>query len=167
VREEKFRADLYHRLNVISLTLPALRERPEDIRELAEYFVARYAKKCNRNVMGISSEALACLRQYDWPGNIRELENAMERAVVIGTSETILPEDLPDSLQESASDEEAEPAKYHEAIRKLKKQMILNALEQGEGNITEAAKLLGVHANYLHRLMRNLELRPKKKQTGA
>jgi transcriptional regulator with GAF, ATPase, and Fis domain len=167
VREEKFRADLYHRLNVISLTLPALRERPEDIRELAEYFVARYAKKCNRNVMGISSEALACLRQYDWPGNIRELENAMERAVVIGTSVTILPEDLPDSLQESASDEEAEPAKYHEAIRKLKKQMILNALEQGEGNITEAAKLLGVHANYLHRLMRNLELRPKKKQTGA
>jgi transcriptional regulator with GAF, ATPase, and Fis domain len=167
VHEEKFRADLYHRLNVISLTLPALRERPEDIRELAEHFVARYAKKCNRNVTGISSEALACLRQYDWPGNIRELENAMERAVVIGTSETILPEDLPDSLQESASEEETESAKYHEAIRKLKKQMILNALEQAGGNITDAAKLLGVHANYLHRLMRNLELRPKKKQTGA
>jgi transcriptional regulator with GAF, ATPase, and Fis domain len=167
VREEKFRADLYHRLNVISLTLPALRERPEDIRELAEHFAARYAKKCNRNVMGISTEAQACLRQYDWPGNIRELENAMERAVVIGTSEMILPEDLPESLQEGASEEESEPAKYHEAIRKLKKQMILSALEQAGGNMTEAAKLLGVHANYLHRLMRNLELRPKKKQTGA
>jgi transcriptional regulator with GAF, ATPase, and Fis domain len=167
VREEKFRADLYHRLNVISLTLPALRERPEDIAELAEHFAARYAKKCNRNVTEISAEALACLRQYDWPGNIRELENAMERAVVIGTSEMILPEDLPESLQESAEGGKEEPAKYHEAIRKLKKQLILSALEQAGGNMTEAAKLLGVHANYLHRLMRNLELRPKKRQTGT
>jgi transcriptional regulator with GAF, ATPase, and Fis domain len=166
VREEHFRADLYHRLNVISLTLPALRERPEDIAELAEHFAARYAKKCNRHVRGISAEALACLRQYDWPGNIRELENAMERAVVIGTSEMILPEDLPESLQEGAPGE-AETAKYHEAIRKLKKHMILNALEQAGGNMTEAAKVLGVHGNYLHRLMRNLELRPKRRQTGA
>jgi transcriptional regulator with GAF, ATPase, and Fis domain len=166
VREEQFRADLYHRLNVISLTLPALRERPEDIAELAEHFAARYAKKCNRNVQGISAEALTCLRQYDWPGNIRELENAMERAVVIGTSDMILPEDLPESLQEGASGE-AETAKYHEAIRKLKKQLILNALEQAGGNMTEAAKGLGVHANYLHRLMRNLELRPKRRQAGG
>ncbi|MGB9435179.1 MAG: sigma 54-interacting transcriptional regulator [Candidatus Acidiferrum sp.] len=169
VREERFRADLYHRLNVISLTLPALRERPEDVPELAEYFAARYAKKCNRNVSGISAEALACLRQYDWPGNIRELENAMERAVVIGSSEKILAEDLPESLQESAAGSAAcGPAKYHEAIRNLKKQMILSALERAGGNMTEAAKVLGVHANYLHRLMTNLELRGKmKKQTGS
>ena len=167
VRDEKFRADLYHRLNVITLTLPGLRDRAEDIPELAEYFVARHAKKCNRNVTGISAEALACLRNYDWPGNIRELENAMERAVVIGSSETIQPEDLPEGLEESSQRGEALPAKYHEAIRELKKQMILNALEQAGGGMTEAAKLLGVHANYLHRLMRNLELRPKKKQTGA
>ena len=169
VREERFRADLYHRLNVISLTLPSLRERPEDVPELAEYFAARYAKKCNRNVSGISAEALACLRQYDWPGNIRELENAMERAVVIGSSEKILAEDLPESLQESAEGSGAcGPAKYHEAIRNLKKQMILSALERAGGNMTEAAKVLGVHANYLHRLMTNLELRGKmKKQTGG
>jgi transcriptional regulator with GAF, ATPase, and Fis domain len=168
VREEKFRADLYHRLNVISLTLPPLRERPEDIAELAEHFAARYAKKCNRNVTGISAEALACLKQYDWPGNIRELENAMERAVVIGSSEKIWPEDLPESLQETAQGEVTEPPKYHEAIRNLKKQMILSAVEQAGGSVTEAAKLLGVHANYLHRLMRNLELRSRmKKLTGA
>lgn len=168
VREERFRTDLYHRLNVISLTLPALRERPEDIRELAEHFVARYAKKCKRNVTGISEEALACLRQYEWPGNIRELENAMERAVVIGSSEKILAEDLPESLQDSGQSAGSVPAKYHEAIRDLKKQLILSALEQAGGSMTEAAKLLGLHANYLHRLMRNLELRPKmKKQTGA
>ncbi len=166
VREEKFRADLFHRLNVISLNLPSLRERPEDLPELAEHFTARYAKKCNRKVTGITAEALACLRQYDWPGNIRELENAMERAVVIGTSQMIQPEDLPESLQESEPGV-AEPTKYHDAIQKLKKQMILNALEQAGGNMTEAAKGLGVHANYLHRLVRNLELRTKKKQTGA
>jgi transcriptional regulator with GAF, ATPase, and Fis domain len=169
VREEKFRADLFHRLNVISLTLPALRERPEDIRELAEYFAARYACKCNRPVTGISDAALACLRHYDWPGNIRELENAMERAVVIGNSETILPEDLPDTVRGTTQrGDSSAPATYHDSIRDLKKRMILSALEQASGNMTEAAKALGVHANYLHRLMRNLELRPKlRKQAGA
>jgi transcriptional regulator with GAF, ATPase, and Fis domain len=168
VREERFRADLFHRLNVISLTLPALRERAEDTGELAEHFVARYAKKCNRRVTGISDAALECLRRYEWPGNIRELENAMERAVVIGSSEKILAEDLPESVQESGQEAATAPAKYHEAIRDLKKQMILSALEQTGGNMTEAAKHLGVHANYLHRLMTNLELRPKmRKQTGA
>jgi transcriptional regulator with GAF, ATPase, and Fis domain len=167
VREEKFRADLYHRLNVISLTLPPLRERPDDIPELAEHFVARYAKKCNRRVKGISTAALECLRRYEWPGNIRELENAMERAVVIGSSEMIQPEDLPDGLQETVESVASAPAKYHDGIREFKKQMILGALEQGGGNITEAAKLLGVHANYLHRLMTNLELRPKAKTKEA
>ncbi|MGB7517498.1 MAG: sigma 54-interacting transcriptional regulator [Candidatus Acidiferrum sp.] len=169
VKEEKFRADLFHRLNVITLTLPALRERPEDIPELAEYFAARYAKKCNRPVSGISEAALACLQQYDWPGNIRELENAMERAVVIGDSEKIMPEDLPEIVQESRQGGEASaPTKYHQSIRNLKKQMIVSAIDQAGGNMTEAAKLLGVHANYLHRLVRNLELRTKaKRQSGG
>jgi transcriptional regulator with GAF, ATPase, and Fis domain len=168
VREERFRSDLFHRLNVISLTLPPLRERAEDVGELAEHFVVRYAKKCNRKVTGITEAALECLRRYEWPGNIRELENAMERAVVIGSSEKIMPEDLPESVQESGQEATNVPAKYHEAIRNLKKQMILGALEQSGGNMTEAAKQLGVHANYLHRLMTNLELRPKlRKQTGA
>jgi Nif-specific regulatory protein len=167
-REGTFRADLFHRLNVISIALPSLREHPEDIPALAEHFAARHAKNCNRSVTGISDEAMACLTQYDWPGNIRELENALERAVVIGSSDRILAEDLPETLLESAQSAGSAPAKYHHAIRNLKKQMILGALDQSSGNITEAAKLLGVHANYLHRLMRNLELRPQtKKQTSA
>jgi Nif-specific regulatory protein len=108
------------------------------------------------------------LSQYDWPGNIRELENAMERAVVIGSSDTILAEDLPETVLESSKASGCAPAKYHDAIRNLKKQLILSALDQAAGNITEAAKLLGVHANYLHRLMRNLELRTTmKKQSSA
>jgi transcriptional regulator with GAF, ATPase, and Fis domain len=159
VREEKFRGDLFHRLNVISLTMPALREHPEDIPVLAELFALRNARKCNRKIKGISPEARACLMQYDWPGNIRELENAMERAVVIGASDCILPEDLPETLLESAPACSSSPANYHSAIINLKKQLILNAFEQACGNITETAKLLGVNSNYLHRLIRNLDLR--------
>jgi transcriptional regulator with GAF, ATPase, and Fis domain len=159
VRENAFRADLFHRLNVISFTLPALREHSDDIPLLAEYFAARYAKRCNRNIEGISTEARTCLAQYDWPGNIRELENAMERAVVIGSSAVILPEDLPETLLERAPASAGRPAQYHEAVRNLKKQLILSAFEEGGGNITEAAKLLGINANYLHRLIRNLDLR--------
>lgn len=168
-REEKFRPDLFHRLNVISLTLPALREHPEDIPLLAEHFVARFAKKCSRTIRGLSAEARACLLQYEWPGNVRELENAMERAVVVGSSEWILPEDLPETLLELATPEASEEqAKYHDAVRAAKKQLILGALDQTNGNITEAAKALGVHPNYLHRLIRNLDLRmAKRKQSPA
>jgi transcriptional regulator with GAF, ATPase, and Fis domain len=168
VREGQFRTDLYHRLNVISLTLPPLRERAEDIAALAEYFAVRYTKKCKRTVKGISDEARACLLQYDWPGNVRELENAMERAVVVGTSEWILPEDLPEALLDTSPGTESGNAKYHDAVRSLKKSLIVNALEQSGGSVTEAAKVLGVHANYLHRLISNLELRPAlKKHTRA
>jgi DNA-binding NtrC family response regulator len=167
-RELSFRPDLFHRLNVISITIPPLREHPEDIPALAEHFVARYAKRCNRNVIALSREAMAFLTQYDWPGNIRELENAMERAVVIGSSNRILAEDLPESVLETAKTGSSAPAKYHDAIRNLKKQLILAALDQSGGSITDAATLLGVHANYLHRLMRNFQLRPTlKKNTDS
>jgi len=159
VGDGSFRADLFHRLNVISFTLPPLRDHGDDIPLLAEYFAARYAKRCNRDVKGISAEARACLAQYDWPGNIRELENAMERAVVIGSSSFILPEDLPETLLESSPTSAVGSAGYHDAVRNLKKQLILSAFEQGGGSITEAAKLLGINANYLHRLIRNLDLR--------
>jgi transcriptional regulator with GAF, ATPase, and Fis domain len=159
VRENSFRADLFHRLNVISFTLPALRQHPEDIPLLAEYFAARYAKRCNREVKGISAEARACLARYDWPGNIRELENAMERAVVIGSSSFILAEDLPETLFEGGPTSAGEPGHYHDAVRKLKRQLILSAFEQSGGSITDAAKLLGLNPNYLHRLIRNLDLR--------
>lgn len=159
VRDEHFRADLFHRLNVISITLPPLREHSEDIPLLAGYFANRYAKKCNRLIRGISDDARTRLLQYDWPGNVRELENAIERAVVIGSSELLLPEDLPESLLDSPATASAGLAKYHDAVRDLKKQLILSSLEQTSGNFTEAAKLLGVHPNYLHRLIRNLDLR--------
>src|SRR5215204_1775447 len=97
----QFRQDLYYRLNVVSLEMPALRDRRDDIMLLANYFVDKYGKQCNRKLKGFSVEARNCLTAYDWPGNVRELENTIERAIVLGTTDWILPEDLPDPLLEA------------------------------------------------------------------
>jgi DNA-binding NtrC family response regulator len=102
---------------------------------------------------------VACLVNYDWPGNVRELENAIERALVLGASDMILPEDLPESLLERPPLPEMTEAKYHAAVKELKKQLILDAVEQTQGSYADAARILGVHPNYLHRLIRNLELK--------
>jgi Nif-specific regulatory protein len=166
IRDGSFRQDLYYRLNVVSFEMPPLRERREDIPLLASYFVAKYSERFNRRVSGISTEARACLSNYDWPGNVRELENAVERAVVLGSTERILPEDLPETILEIEQPAGASPGvtKYHEAVKEAKKQLILKAIDAASGNLTEAAKLLGVHPNYLHRLIRNLNLRPALKK---
>ncbi len=156
----EFRQDLYYRLNVVSFELPALRDRREDIPLLSNYFADKYSVKCNRKLRGLSPEARARLSSYDWPGNVRELENAIERAVVLGTTDLILPEDLPEAVLESESPQRAAPAtSYHDAVAQTKKQIILTAMEKSKGSYTEAAKLLGVHPNYLHRLIRNLNLK--------
>jgi Nif-specific regulatory protein len=164
VSKGTFRQDLYYRLNVVSLEMPPLRERQEDIPLLANYFAAKYGEKCNRRVTGISAEAQARLAAYDWPGNVRELENAIERAVVLGTTEHILLEDLPESVLESEPPAAAPATQYHEAIAQTKKQIILSAMQQAKGSYTEAAKILGVHPNYLHRLIRNLNLKDQLKK---
>jgi transcriptional regulator with GAF, ATPase, and Fis domain len=159
-----FRADLYYRLNVVSLEMPALRERREDIPLLAAYFAAQHAEKVKRRVAGISPEARACLVRYDWPGNVRELENAIERAVVLGSTELILAEDLPESiLEETAAAGESVNA-LQDAVRDAKIAAIERAIEQANGNYTEAAKILGVHANHLFRLIRTLNLKPKRQR---
>jgi DNA-binding NtrC family response regulator len=143
----------------VSLVVPPLRERRDDIPVLAEYFVAKFAAKCKVKPKRISPEAMASLMNYDWPGNVRELENAIERALVLGVSDAIRPEDLPESFWERDPAPGMPEAKYHRAVKQLKKQLILSALEEAKGNYTEAAHTLGVHANYLHRLIRNLDLR--------
>jgi Nif-specific regulatory protein len=159
-----FRQDLYYRLNVVGLEMPPLRERQEDIPLLANYFAVKYGEKCNRRITGISPEAQARLLGYDWPGNIRELENAIERAVVLGSTDRILLEDLPETILESEPAATAPGTRYHEAVAQTKKQIILGAMQQAKGSYTEAAKLLGVHPNYLHRLIRNLNLKDQLKK---
>ncbi|MBA3514040.1 MAG: sigma 54-interacting transcriptional regulator [Pyrinomonadaceae bacterium] len=160
-----FRQDLFYRLNVVKLGMPPLRQRPEDIPLLANYFASKHGEKCNRKILGVSPEAQARLLSYEWPGNVRELENAIERAVVLGVTDHILAEDLPEATLESEAAATTIPApRYHEAVIQTKKQIILSAMDHAKGNYTEAAKLLGVHPNYLHRLIRNLNLRDQVKQ---
>jgi len=159
IKAGQFREDLYYRLNVVSIPMPPLRERRQDIPLLAQYFVAEYSKKCKRRVTGISPEARPLLCAYDWPGNVRQLENAIERAVVLGATELIVPEDLPETIFESEAVTDQSATGYHETIRQAKRQLISNTLQQTGGNYTEAAKLLGIHPNNLHRLVRNLKLR--------
>jgi Nif-specific regulatory protein len=157
VREGRFRDDLYHRLNVVTLDSPPLRDRKEDIPLLAQYFLQRSAERCKRQVLGLSPEAEEIITQYSWPGNVRELENAMERAVVLGVSDWVLPEDLPESLLDAAPRDAG--AKYHHSVGQAKREAILDAYVQGNGDYKLAAKLLGLHPNYLLRLVRNLALR--------
>jgi Nif-specific regulatory protein len=168
VKKGRFREDLFYRLNVVSLRMPALRERREDIALLANYFAAKFAQRSNRHVLGVSPQARTFLGNYDWPGNVRELENAIERAVVLGSSDMILPEDLPEAVLEKAeSGGGATTAAFHDALRESKKQLILSAFEQAQGSYTEAAKLLGLHPNYLHRLIRNLNMKQLLRQAAA
>lgn len=159
VRKVEFRQDLYYRLAVVKLAMPPLREHKDDIPTLSRHFVQKYAKRCNVKAKPASPEALSVLAHYDWPGNVRELENAIERALVLGSSDVLLAEDLPESLLENAPSEELNPGKYHAKVRDLKKELILSAVEQTRGNYVEAATILGVHPNYLHRLIRNLGLK--------
>ncbi len=159
VKAGTFRKDLFYRLNVLSVVLPPLRERRQDIGILAEYFATKFSQKCKTKPKRISPEAKACLTNYDWPGNVRELENAIERALVLASAEVIHPDDLPESVLEKGLPAGEAGAKYHAEVKELKKQLILDALEETKGNYTEAAGILGVHVNYLHRLIRNLDLK--------
>jgi Nif-specific regulatory protein len=158
-----FRRDLYYRLNVVSLALPPLRERRDDIPRLASWFIRRHAGKGHRPISGFSGEAEACLMAYDWPGNVRELENAVEHAVVLGLDTLILREDLPDAVAEAglspAAAVDPATARFHDAVKQTKKDLIVRAVEEAGGNYNAAARLLGLHPNYLHRLIKNLELK--------
>jgi Nif-specific regulatory protein len=157
VQDGTFRQDLFYRLNVVTLALPPLRDRREDIPALAEYFVRKHTGRSGRRVVGLHSDALARLVKYDWPGNVRELENAIEQALAFGVSDRIVPEDLPPTL--SNAPRKHGSLNYHETVEGTKRDLILRAFEQADHNHTAAARLLGVHPNYLHRLLRNFDLR--------
>jgi transcriptional regulator with GAF, ATPase, and Fis domain len=165
IKSGEFRQDLYYRLNVVSVASPPLREHREDIPLLALHFANKYAAKCKRGFKGIAPEARALLMQYSWPGNVRELENAIEHAIVMGLTDEILPEDLPNALLEEQSSDLA-AARYHDTLNQTKKQLVLSALDEAKGSPVEAARLLGIHPKYLHRLIRNLNLKTDGKRVG-
>jgi len=148
-----FRKDLYYRLNVFPIRLPALRERAEDIPALADYFLRLYRQRARRAVPSISGEALRCLRTYPFPGNVRELENEIERAVALADDgRPIGPEHLSERLRQAA-ETAATPLTLNDAIERLKRQMIEDALREC-GSKTRAAERLGLSRQSLQQMLR-------------
>lgn len=160
IREGKFRHDLYYRLNIISLELPPLRERHEDIPVLVDHFIQKHSQPLQKQIRRISPEALAKLSAYHWPGNVRELENVIERACVLTKGSTIHAEDLPESVLcvalaagpvcESC---EADGGRLKNALRDPEKKLILEALEKNRWNKKHAAEALGINRTTLYKKM--------------
>jgi two-component system response regulator HydG len=145
VQKGTFRQDLYFRLSVVTVELPPLRERREDIPVLADHFLKKYAEKNQRLIRGFAPKSMDLLMRYQWPGNVRELENVVERAVILCRGEYILPECLPkqflDLMGEGESDSGVRPGR---SIKEVEKELILKTLEQTGGNRTRAAEILGI-----------------------
>jgi DNA-binding NtrC family response regulator len=147
----RFREDLFYRLSVVTIVLPPLRERREDIPLLAAHFLRKYAIANDRSISHISPEAMALLVAYDWPGNVRELEHAIEHAVALTLNPTILPADLPSKCGDRAG-QEAAPRQAPLSLRDVVARHIRAVLKEAHWNKKLAAELLGVHRRTLYRL---------------
>ncbi len=161
VNSGQFREDLFYRLNVVPIQVPSLRQRRADIPELAQFFLERFAQRNQRGLLSISDAALALLSSYPWPGNIRELENVIERASLLTDGPSVKPEDLPDELRRPSDDDSGqEPLRerIRSATRELETDAIHDALDQTGGNITKAAKLLGLSRRGLQLKMKELNI---------
>jgi DNA-binding NtrC family response regulator len=160
VKTGQFREDLFFRLNVVSLTLPPLRERTDDIPPLANFFLERHTREQKRPGMSLSHEALNALSRYPWPGNIRELENVIARTVVLSPGDVIEPDVLGLSPADAGVQASGAPSlpyinlPYHESMEEHSAYIIDMALEKAEGNQTKAAELLGLQRTYLARLIK-------------
>ena len=162
IAEGRFREDLYYRLNVISITLPPLRERTEDIFELALHFLTRAAKPAGKHITHIDEPAVEALKRHNWPGNIRELENAIERAIVLAEQEVITIQDLPPEFVNSGSSFRRDDVGFRAELNPLEprfqpmnelrfrktrdaeREQLVSALQRTGGNKAEAARLLGI-----------------------
>jgi DNA-binding NtrC family response regulator len=159
VKDGRFREDLYYRLNVIPINLPPLRERKEDVAELALFFMQRFAAETKKSFTEITKEAGDRLVAYDWPGNVRELANVIERAVVLGQGPKITPQDLPPRIVAAEPRVRSGSISYRDDVTAYRREIIQKALLQTRGNRTAAAKALGLEKNYLSRLIKVLRIR--------
>jgi DNA-binding NtrC family response regulator len=153
VKKEKFREDLFDRLNVVSIILPPLRERKEDIPLLANYFLQKFSEENHKNISYISPEVLEILTQYLWPGNVRELEHTIERAVIFSTHPIILPEDLPRKMFEEIKRTEIQLPEELLSLKEVEKRYILKVLQETGGNKKKAAEILGIDRTTLYRIL--------------
>lgn len=157
VSQGKFRQDLYYRINVMGIEVPSLQERAEDIPQIAAYFLGHYSQMYQKDIHYIESEALALLQKYPWPGNIRELENVIQRAIILAQKDALHVEDLPPNIQEEviANIEDTLPAgSFERQLRDYKVKLATTAVREQNGNKTLAARSLSISRAYLHRLIR-------------
>jgi DNA-binding NtrC family response regulator len=159
VKAKRFREDLYYRLNVIEVHMPALRERPEDIPLLALHFTKKYAEPMNKPVAGLTEGALALLMDYAWPGNVRELENVIERGVTLTRGEKIGSEDLPQAVRGDSGDRHMieEAAEKTRTLAEVERAYILRVMEKTAGNKYQAAQVLGIDRKTLYRKLDEIE----------
>src|SRR6266550_2798449 len=158
VKSGAFRDDLYHRLNVVAITPPPLRERKEDIPVLAEYFLRKFSIAARRSVAKISDEAQNRLIAYDWPGNVRELANAIEHAVVLGSGSVIEVTDMPSRFAGESFLPPSDSLSYRDGVNAARKELVVKALRKTDGNRAAAARLLGLETKYFLRLMKSLAI---------
>ena len=158
VKNRTFREDLYHRLNVIALTLPPLRERKDDIPILASYFLQRFSAEAKKNFSEIAASTHEKLLAYHWPGNVRELANVIERAVVLGDGPILTVHHLPVRVIGGQPMNKIEELSYHDAINTYRRELIVSALATAQGNRAAAAKALGLHRTHLLKIMRALAI---------
>ncbi|RJR51779.1 MAG: sigma-54-dependent Fis family transcriptional regulator [Desulfobacteraceae bacterium] len=158
----KFREDLFYRLNVVTLKVPPLRERPDDIPLLANHFLQKYAEKNRKKVKGLTPLAMDMLLKYTWPGNVRELENAVERAVILLAGDYVGEKELPLSITQAYTGKDSvEPARLPAVSRsldELEKEAIIAALEETSGNKSEAARKLGINRRTLYKKLEKIEI---------
>jgi DNA-binding NtrC family response regulator len=161
IRERTFREDLYYRLNVISFTMPPLRDRKDDIPLLAEHFLLRFSQETNRHIDQISREAMDEMMLYEWPGNVRELENAIERAVVVGKTRKIIPQDLPIFHPEHLD------ATPDNSLMEIEKAHISRILDDNQWNISKASQVLGIDRSTLYSKIKRYGIQRPSGPSGA
>jgi len=160
VKDGRFREDLYYRLNVVPIVLPPLRERKEDISPLTDHFLALYGEKNRKSLKGISGKALDLLVRYDWPGNIRELENCIERAVIMAREEVIVPADFPPQIQMLSREEGTNGFNIPSGIslEEMERALIVKTLAETDGNRTRASEILGINRRTLQNKLKQYGL---------
>jgi two-component system response regulator HydG len=162
VKKGTFREDLFYRLNVVPIHLPPLRDRKEDIPLLAEHFLKIYNEKNNKNVQGFHPRALDALMRYSWPGNIRELENIVERSVIFSREDYVIFSELPEVIREASGDtlslEVREGFKPGMTIREMERELIIRTLEDNDGNRTRSARILGITRRTLQHKLKKYDL---------
>ncbi|MDP2363217.1 MAG: sigma-54 dependent transcriptional regulator, partial [Ignavibacteria bacterium] len=162
IKDGSFREDLYYRLNIVSLHIPPLRERREDIIPLIEHFTEKYSKENNREKLSLSKEAIDSLIKFNYPGNVRELENIIERAVVLCRSDAITVNDLPNVVKGFRAEKEIpinEDAALIEQVEALEKKLIYDALSKSDGNQSQAGRMLGLTERNLRYKMQKYDIK--------